>query len=71
MLQGTCDSLDILHRLDCLEAWVSTTNPTANNDSVDTAGIGRRFGVGSTWINQSSHVVFHCVVSTPGAAVWA
>jgi hypothetical protein len=46
----------------------ASTNPTADNDSVDTAGIGVDFSKGSRWYNGTA--IFECVNPAPGAAVW-
>ena len=52
--------------------WFSlASNPTVNNDSVDTAGLGAFFDVGSKWLNLTTNVVWYCFDGTPGAAVWA
>jgi len=45
-------------------------NPTANNDSVDTAGIGRAFLVGDLWINTTNDTSFICADNTATAAIW-
>ena len=46
----------------------ASTNPTPDNDSVDTAGIGVDFSKGSRWYNGTA--IFECVDPTPTAAVW-
>jgi hypothetical protein len=46
----------------------ASTNPTVDNDSADTAGLGIKFYVGSRWFHGT--VIFDCVDATPGAAVW-
>lgn len=51
--------------------YVAATNPTAQNDSVDTAGIGRIFEVSDYWFNMTSDTLFVCQDDTPNAAVWA
>jgi len=51
-------------------AYTTTTNPTVNNDGVDTAGIGRQFRVGDYWINTTAGTWWVCVNNTTGAAVW-
>jgi hypothetical protein len=48
----------------------AVTNPTANNDSVDTAGIGVKFSIGSHWTNTNFQIHFDCVDDRPGIAVW-
>ena len=70
-IQGTSDMADTLHRLDSVEPWVSISAPGVNNDAVDTAGIGKRFIVGSIWIKTTATAkAYHCVNNTAGAAVW-
>jgi hypothetical protein len=71
MIQGTDDRTDIQHRIKNLEPYKSTSDPGANNDSVDTAGIGRRFAVGSIWLNTVTPKAFHCFDNSTGAAIWA
>ena len=46
----------------------ASTNPTPDNDSVDTAGIGVDFSQGSRWYNGTA--IFECVDPTPTMAVW-
>jgi len=50
--------------------YESTTDPTPDNDDVDTASIGRIFRTGDMWINTTSRKHFKCVDSTTGNAVW-
>lgn len=50
--------------------YVSATNPTPQNDSVDTAGIGRAFEIGDYWFNVVQDVMYLCADDTPNAAVW-
>jgi hypothetical protein len=45
-------------------------DPTVNNDSVDTAGIGWEFREGDFWQNSTTKTLFKCNDATPGAAVW-
>jgi hypothetical protein len=47
----------------------ATSDPTANDDSADTAGNGV-YNEGSVWINTSSNEAFRCVDDSVGAAVW-
>src|SRR5688500_17881727 len=49
----------------------TTTNPTANNDGLDTAGLGKIFEINSRWINTSTDEEFVCLDDTAGAAVWS
>jgi hypothetical protein len=46
-------------------------NPTVNNDSVDTAALGRAFHKGDVWINTSTNTVYTCAADTPTAASWS
>lgn len=48
----------------------AVSDPTPNNDEVDTAGIGAKFGVGNRWENTNAFRHWVCLRSTPGAAVW-
>lgn len=50
--------------------WSSNSNPTANNDAVDTAGIGAFFDLKSTWFNSTTGVLWVCKSGATGAAVW-
>lgn len=50
--------------------YQSSSNPTANNDGVDTAAIGRIFRIGDEWINTTTDVTYKCVDNTTGAAIW-
>jgi hypothetical protein len=52
------------------DAYKTTTNPTANNDNVDTAGIGRVFNEGDHWVNTSDDGIFVCKDATATAALW-
>ena len=47
-----------------------TVAPTANNDSVDTAGIGVSFQIGSFWQVDPAGTLYRCSDATSGAAVW-
>lgn len=50
---------------------VSTTGaPDAAWDSVDTANVGKNFGVGFFVQDNSTGVIYRCFDATPGAAVW-
>ena len=51
-------------------SYSSTSNPTVNNDGVDTAGIGTSFSIGDHWVNTSTNKVYVCVDNSTGAAVW-
>lgn len=48
----------------------AATDPTADNDSDDTAALGTKFTKWSKWHNTSTDKVFLCVDATPEAAVW-
>lgn len=50
--------------------YVTTTNPTVNNDGIDTAGIGKRFSIGTLWLNTTTNVLFIAETVTTGAASW-
>ena len=50
--------------------YPTTTDPTNNNDDVDTAGIGRTFRIGDMWINTNTNEAYKCVDNTTGAAIW-
>lgn len=50
--------------------YATTTDPTVNNDGVDTAGIGRVFRIGDQWVNTSTNIFWMCVNNSTGAAVW-
>lgn len=49
---------------------IATTDPTANNDDVDTAGLGTTFQPRSLWLNTSSNEFFICLSNATGAANW-
>lgn len=51
--------------------YVAATSPTAQNDSADTAGIGRTFEVGNYWYNTVIDQLYLCNEDTPNAAVWS
>lgn len=53
------------------DAYTSTSDPTPQNDSVDTAGIGRTFEVANYWYNTIKDKLYLCQEDTPNAAVWA
>jgi hypothetical protein len=44
--------------------------PTADYDSIDTAGVGRTFVVGSEWLDTDTGTVYKCTDASVGAAVW-
>lgn len=48
----------------------STSNPTEDNDGVDTAALGKAFVPGSHWRNTSSGIVFVLDDNATGAADW-
>jgi len=48
----------------------STTKPTSDHDSADTAGLGRPFRVGALWYNNTDNGLYICSDHTAGAAVW-
>lgn len=51
--------------------YVAASNPTPQNDSVDTAGIGKTFEVGDYWFNFVTDKLYLCQDDTPNAAIWA
>lgn len=51
-------------------AYEAASNPTADNDGVDTASIGRAFQISESWINTTADTVYVCVDNATGAAVW-
>lgn len=48
----------------------SPTDPTVNNDNVDTAGIGAFFDLGSRWFNSVQQTRWICQSGSPTAAYW-
>ena len=50
--------------------YAGDADPSADNDSDDTAALGTRFYKWSKWHNTATDKVFMCVDATPGAAVW-
>ena len=53
------------------QGWISlASDPTVNNDNVDTAALGATFDAGSRWTNQATHTVWACITGPAGAAVW-
>lgn len=51
--------------------YISAVDPTPQNDSVDTAGLGRIFEAGNYWFNTVKDQLYICQDDTPNAAVWA
>lgn len=51
-------------------AYNSTSNPTVNNDGVDTAVLGRVFSIGDEWVNTTTDIVYVCTDNSTGAALW-
>jgi len=51
--------------------YSASSNPTANNDGVDTAGLGEKFFKGSIWVNEATNSRWQCDDITTGAAVWS
>jgi hypothetical protein len=64
------DLLELASRVST--SYRSTSAPTVNNDSVDTAALGKTFFITSRWVKISSGTEeeFVCVKDTPGAAKW-
>lgn len=53
------------------EMYVATNaDPSANNDGVDTATLGKKFNVGSMWLNNNDDGLFYCGANGTGAATW-
>lgn len=52
-----------------LNNYSANSDPTANDDGVDTSGNGI-YSVGSRWINNTSNALFSCVDNATAAAVW-
>lgn len=53
-----------------LFGYAALTDPTADNDSVDSAGIGQFFDTGSRWTNTNTKRVFECAAGPPHMATW-
>jgi len=50
--------------------YVTVSDPTVDNDNVDTATIGRTFRIGDKWINGITDIWWICMDNSTGAAVW-
>lgn len=50
--------------------YSTASNPTVNNDAVDTAAIGHRFKRGDVWTNTATNAIYINADATTGAAVW-
>jgi hypothetical protein len=50
--------------------YTSTVDPTPQNDSVDTAGLGRVFEIANYWYNTARDILYVCEDDAPNAAVW-
>jgi len=50
--------------------YCGTGYPTANNDNVDTAGLGRPFRKGSIWTNETDKNQWVLIDDSATAAVW-
>jgi hypothetical protein len=48
----------------------STSDPTVDNDGVDTAGLGKTFAKGDLWLNTSTGILYRCIDNATGAALW-
>jgi len=48
----------------------AAADPTANNDSADTAALGTVFRAGDLWVNLTDDTTWACRDATPTAAVW-
>jgi hypothetical protein len=51
-------------------AYETNSDPTANNDDVDTASIGKKFYRDDKWLNTTTKMIFKCVDNTTGTAIW-
>jgi len=52
------------------DAYLTTSDPTEENDNADTAALGREFNEGNAWVNTSSGRVFVCKDASLGEAIW-
>jgi len=52
------------------QPYSSAAAPTADNDSVDTAALGRRFHAGDVWVRTVGPAVYVCAAATATAADW-
>jgi len=52
------------------QEYSATTAPTVNNDSLDTAGIGRAFNLGDIWVDTVTNNGYICVDTTATLAIW-
>lgn len=50
--------------------FVASSDPTADNDRDDTAGVGAYFDTQSRWTNEADHRIWECEDGATGAAVW-
>lgn len=48
----------------------ANADPSANNDGVDTATLGKKFNVGAFWVNNNDDGFFVCGSNATGAATW-
>jgi hypothetical protein len=53
------------------DIYSTAGDPTADHDSVDTAGVGQTFEEGDVWHNSSTGVLWVCRDDTATAAVWS
>lgn len=51
-------------------AYVATSDPTVDNDGVDSAEIGRSFEVGDYWLNVARKTQYVCFDNSANAAIW-
>jgi hypothetical protein len=52
------------------EVHSSASDPTTDNDGVDTAALGKTFSIGAIWINTTNDSFHIAVDVSTGAAVW-
>lgn len=67
---GKISADDAREAIMAARGWQAFVPPTVDNDSVDTAGIGAKFGVWSRWLDRSNGDVWVLKAEAPGAAQW-
>ncbi len=67
--QGTYDQSEV-QRFLSRDLYRAAVPPTADNDRVDTAALGRTFSIGNRWIDTVGAKVYTCIDDTATAAVW-
>jgi hypothetical protein len=56
--------------IDTSFGYIGTTDPGANNDGSDSAGIGAAFSPGTRWLNTATPSAWVCVSAAAHSAVW-